>query len=157
MKVRFYAFEGKPPAWVEDARREYTAKLNPFVSFEVRTLKSPTAARDDAESKRRKEGELLLRQLDDRDQLILFDESGRLAQNSESFAKLLSQQLESGKSTLSFCIGGPYGFSEEVKARSQSRWSLSPLTLNHWLAQLMALEQIYRGLTIIKGIPYHNR
>lgn len=157
MKIRFMAFESRPPAWVETARAEYVNKISPFVPFEFRSLKSPAAARDAADVKLRKEGELLLKQIDPKDQLILFDEAGRLAARSEVFAELLGRQLESGKATLVFCIGGPYGFSSEVKARSQARWSLSPLTFNHWLAQLAALEQMYRGLTILKGIPYHNR
>jgi 23S rRNA (pseudouridine1915-N3)-methyltransferase len=69
----------------------------------------------------------------------------------------LGRVLESGKSRLVFVIGGAYGFSDEVYARADMKWSLSALTFNHWLAQLAALEQVYRGLTILKGIPYHNR
>jgi 23S rRNA (pseudouridine1915-N3)-methyltransferase len=156
MRITFYIFESKPPEWVVHARRAYEAKLGPFARFEVKSLKTPSAEREAMELKRRKEGELLLRLIDPKDMLVLFDESGRLAKSSVEFSKMLGKVLESGKSHVVFCIGGPYGFSEEVRARAQMQWSLSPLTMNHWLAQLTALEQIYRGFTILKGLPYHN-
>ena len=157
MKLKFLILEGKSPAWVTDARREYQAKISPFVPFEIKLLKSPNADRDSAAVKPRLEADLILRELDDKDMLVLFDERGKLSKTSEDFAANLSRVLESGKSTVVFCIGGPYGFADEVRKRSQMQWSLSPLTMNHWIAGLMALEQLYRGLTILRGIPYHNR
>lgn len=157
MKLNFLILEGKAPAWVESARREYQAKISPFIKFEITSLKSPSADRDSLEVKRRLEGALILKQLSPKDMLILFDEHGKLAKTSEAFASTVAQVLESGKQQVVLCIGGPYGFAEEVKKRAQSTWSLSPLTMNHWLAQLVALEQVYRAFTISKGIPYHNR
>lgn len=157
MKLKFLIFETKSPAWVETARAEYATKIGAFAPFETQTLKSPSADRDSADVKRRREAELLLKHVDAKDLLILFDEAGKAFPSSEDFAKQLGRQLESGKSKIVFCIGGPYGFDESIKQRAQARWSLSALTLNHWIAQLTALEQIYRGFTILKGIPYHNR
>ncbi len=158
MKLRFLILEGgKPPEWVATARAEYAAKITLFVPFEIKLLKSPNADRDSADVKRKLEAELILRELDDKDLLVLFDERGKLAKTSEDFSIALSRVLESGKSNIFFCIGGPYGFADEVKKRAQFQWSLSPLTMNHWIAGLMALEQIYRGMTILRGIPYHNR
>ncbi len=157
MRFKFLILEGKPPAWVAEARAEYLAKISPFVPIELRSLKSPSADRDSSDVKRRREGELILEELEERDFLVLFDERGKLGKNSEEFSTALSRVLESGKQRAVFCIGGAYGFSDEVYARADAKWSLSPLTLNHWLAAVAALEQIYRGLTIIKGIPYHNR
>ncbi len=157
MKIRFLILEGKAPDWVAIARKEYQAKINPFIPFEIRNLKSPNADRDSAAVKQKLEAELILKELGEKDLLILFDEKGKLPKTSEEFSAALSRVLESGKSTIVFCIGGPYGFADEIKKRAQMQWSLSPLTMNHWIAGLMALEQLYRGLTILKGIPYHNR
>lgn len=157
MKLKFFIFETNAPAWVEAARVEYAAKLKPFFPFEIQTLKSPGADRDNSEVKKRKEADLLLKQLDDRDLLVLFDEAGKSFRASEDFAAQVSRLLESGKRRVVFCIGGPYGFDEKIQSRAAARWSLSGLTMNHWVAQVMALEQIYRAFTIVKGIPYHNR
>ena len=39
---------------------------------------------------------------------------------------------------------------------SHHRVRLSNLTLSHPVAAAVALEQIYRGLSIWKNLPYHN-
>ena len=157
MKLRFFIFEGKAPAWVTEARAEYLQKIMPYVPIELKSLKTPSAERDQADVKRRREGEMLLEQLEERDLVVLFDEQGKLGKTSEEFSQQLARVLECGKQRVVLCIGGAYGFSAEVYQRADIKWSLSPLTMNHWLAQLAALEQIYRGLTILKGVPYHNR
>lgn len=157
MKFRLLILESKAPSWVAEARQQYQEKISAFLPFEIRLLKSPNADRDSAAVKQRLEADLILKELSEKDLLVLFDEKGKLPRTSEDFAQSLSRVLESGKPSVVFCIGGPYGFCDVVKKRSQLQWSLSPLTMNHWIAGIMALEQIYRGLTIIKGIPYHNR
>lgn len=157
MKLKFLILEGKPPGWVAEARSEYLSKISPFVPIELKSLKSPTADRDSAEVKRKREGEMILDEIEERDFLVLFDERGKMSKNSEEFSTSLSRVLESGKQRAVLCIGGAYGFSDEVYKRADAKWSLSPLTMNHWLAAIASLEQIYRGLTILKGIPYHNR
>jgi Predicted SPOUT methyltransferase len=35
-------------------------------------------------------------------------------------------------------------------------WALSRLTLQHELALLLALEQVYRAYSILVGAPYHR-
>jgi 23S rRNA (pseudouridine1915-N3)-methyltransferase len=53
-------------------------------------------------------------------------------------------------------IGGPYGFSEEVYARANSKLSLSKMTFSHQIVRAIFTEQLYRAFTIIKGEPYHH-
>jgi 23S rRNA (pseudouridine1915-N3)-methyltransferase len=157
MKLKFLVLETKAPPWLVNAREEYLAKLGAFHPFDLQIVKSPSFERENAAGKMKKEAELLMRHIDSKDLLILFYEAGKTFTSSEDFAKHFGRYLESGKALMIFCIGGPYGFSEDLKARAQARWSLSGLTMNHWVAQLTALEQLYRALTILKGIPYHNR
>lgn len=157
MRLRLLIVETKAPSWVADGRMEYLQKISPFVRMEIVHIKSPAGEREQSDVKRKKEGDLILKELDDREMLVLFDERGKPPKTSEEFADQLRRVLESGKQSVVLCIGGAYGFSDEVYSRAEMRWSLSSLTMNHWMAQLVALEQIYRGLTILKGIPYHNR
>jgi 23S rRNA (pseudouridine1915-N3)-methyltransferase len=144
MKIKFVIFETKAADWVETARLEYLNKIKPFMPIELHTLKSPSADRDNASVKKKKEADMLLKLVAEKDLLILFDEGGKSFVASEDLAKNLQRLLQSGKQQMIFCIGGPYGFDESVHRRSAAKWSLSGLTMNHWIAQIVALEQIYR-------------
>jgi 23S rRNA (pseudouridine1915-N3)-methyltransferase len=55
-----------------------------------------------------------------------------------------------------FCIGGPYGHTDEVRARADRVVSLSNCILNHQVARVVLLEQIYRAWAIIRREPYHH-
>lgn len=156
MKLLMLAFETKSPEWVSSARAEYVQKISHFVALDWKALKSPIADRDDAGVKQKKEAQILLKQIDPSDMVILFDEGGVSFTNSIGFAEHLKRVVESGKARVVFVIGGPYGFHEDIKRRANLKWSLSKLTFNHWVAQIASLEQIYRGFTIIRGLPYHN-
>ena len=88
-------------------------------------------------------------------ELHLFDEQGD-SFSSREFADFLEKKMLSGLKELVFVIGGPYGFSDEVYEKANSKISLSKMTFSHQLARLLCVEQIYRAFTIIKGEPYHH-
>jgi len=55
-----------------------------------------------------------------------------------------------------FIVGGPYGLDEgRINDFVDTTISLGSLTLPHWLAKLVLLEQIYRIETIQRGKKYH--
>ncbi len=70
---------------------------------------------------------------------------------SEKFAELLRDRHE-----VTFFIGGAYGHSREFLGRCDRTISLSQLTMSHKVAKVTLFEQIYRGLTINHGHPYHK-
>ena len=65
--------------------------------------------------------------------------------------------MNSGIKQLVFVIGGPYGFSDSVYQNAQGKISLSKMTFSHQMIRLFIVEQIYRGLTILKNEPYHHQ
>ena len=69
---------------------------------------------------------------------------------------MLQKRMLSGLRRLVFIVGGPYGFSEAVYSRADSKISLSRLTFNHEMVRLFFVEQVYRGMTILRGEPYHH-
>ncbi len=87
--------------------------------------------------------------------MVLLDEQGK-GLTSKAFSKELVQWVESGKKRVVFVIGGSYGVSDAVKTRANIKLKLSDFVLNHWVAQIVLTEQIYRALAIWRNLPYHN-
>lgn len=61
-----------------------------------------------------------------------------------------------GASAIVFCIGGPFGHGPQVRERANVSVKLSTMVLNHQIAFLVLLEQIYRAWTILRGEKYHH-
>ena len=89
------------------------------------------------------------------DYVVLLDEAGE-EMRSVAFAQWLQKRMNSGVRRLVLMIGGPYGFSEAVYARANSKLSLSKMTFSHQIVRAIFTEQLYRAFTIIKGEPYHH-
>jgi 23S rRNA (pseudouridine1915-N3)-methyltransferase len=75
--------------------------------------------------------------------------------SSQELARRLQGWQERGR-PLAVVLGGSYGLSAGFLAGAQERWSLGPATLPHELARVVALEQLYRAFTILRGEPYHK-
>lgn len=142
-------------AWADEAARLYTQKISHFNPFEIQTLKPKKSSRDEAAQKKKEESDLILSSLSSDDFVVLFDERGK-SFNSIEFSKKIENILSSSKKRAVFIIGGAYGVSDEVRSRAQLVVTLSPMVMNHLLAQTVALEQIYRAFTILRNLPYHN-
>jgi 23S rRNA (pseudouridine1915-N3)-methyltransferase len=83
---------------------------------------------------------------------IALDRRGQLWDSRE-----LARRIERwAVSRATFVIGGPLGLHDSLLERADSLWSLSPLTLPHELARVVVAEQLYRALTILRGLPYHK-
>src|SRR5690606_18088246 len=108
------------------------------------------------EQQKKKEGELILNKLSNTDILLLLDENGS-SYNSVDFAGYLQKFMNAGTKQLVFVIGGPYGFSPEVYAKSNGKLSLSKMTFSHQLIRLFFVEQLYRAFTILRNEPYHHQ
>ena len=84
------------------------------------------------------------------DYAIALDENG-MEMNSDEFYNLIASFSKNGKEVI-FAIGPAEGFGN-IKNR---KISLSKLTLQHDLAYLILLEQLYRSLLRMKGTKYHR-
>ena len=76
--------------------------------------------------------------------------------SSEELSRRMQELAVSGKSQLTFLIGGSVGLSEDLKRQADWRLSMSPMTFPHHLARIMLLEQIYRACQIAAGTKYHK-
>jgi len=87
--------------------------------------------------------------------LILLDETG-LPKTSREFSTLLERSMQMGTRHTIFAIGPANGWSPSQRAEADLLLSLSSLTFPHQLVRLLLIEQIYRGMTMILGKPYHK-
>lgn len=156
MKVTLLVVGKTDTAYLREGIDEYTRRLKRYVNFEIEIIpdikKAGTMA---TELQKTREGEQILMKDSAGKELHLFDENGEML-SSKEFAGFLEKKMLGGLKELVFVIGGPYGFSQEVYKRANSKISLSRLTFSHQMARLLCVEQIYRAFTILKGEPYHH-
>lgn len=155
MKIVFFYLESQKEDWALNAQSIYIEKIKRFSDFEVLKIKSPNISRDNKAHKIEEESKLILAKLKPDDYLLLFDENGKILDSIE-FAQNFKRIQEANPKRIIFLIGGAFGVSEDIKKRANQKLALSKMVMNHHVALTVALEQIYRTLTILKGIPYHN-
>ena len=155
MKLAFAFVGGHKEAWLVDLAEVYRKKLNFFCPTEVIRIRSSGKARNSFEQKMAEETQDLLKAIKKDDVLVVCDKKGEPL-SSRKFSGKMVKLFERGRPRVVVLVGGAFGFGPEVIARADWVWSLSPLTLNHHIAQALVLEQSYRALAIWKNLPYHN-
>ena len=135
----------------------YEKRLSYYINFELQLLADIKNSKSLSEEQQKiKEGELILSYVEPSHHLILLDERGK-EYTSIAFADELQKKMNTGIKQLTFVIGGPYGFSQAVYQRSNSKLSLSKLTFSHQMIRLFFVEQLYRAFTILRNEPYHHQ
>lgn len=143
-------------SYIKDGIDEYCKRLRRFVSYTIKELPDAKNSGKKSENEQKEaEGELILKNIADSDLVVILDERGK-EYTSREFAGFLERSMSSVKKRLIFVVGGPYGFSEAVYRRADSKLSLSKMTFNHEMVRLFFTEQIYRGISILNGLPYHH-
>ena len=137
---------------------EWGGKLRRYAPLTEAVVKpNPRGAKDVAVAVR-DEGERVLKALAAQPpgaHVVLLDERGREL-TSEQLAALLRRAGDAGWPALCFVLGGPFGHAASVKERADDSVRLSKMVLNHQVAHVVLLEQLYRAWTILRGEPYHH-
>ena len=134
----------------------YEKRLKHYIALDkivIPALKNTKSLSIDQQKQR--EGELILKNIQTADKLLLLDENGK-EYNSVQFSALMQKQMNTGIKNVVFVVGGPYGFSDEVYKRANGKISLSKMTFSHQMVRLFFVEQLYRAMTILKNEPYHH-
>ncbi len=135
---------------------DYASRLSHYVPFSldvIPELKSTKALTIDQQ--KAMEAELIRRQLQPGDHIVLLDEHGT-ERRSVDFAAWLGKRLAAGSRRIVFIVGGPYGFDAAIHQLAAEEISLSQMTFSHQLIRLLFVEQLYRACTIMRGEPYHH-
>lgn len=134
---------------------DYVARTNHYTPFCLKIIPELKNTKSlNEKQQKEKEGELILKNIDDKSYVVLLDEHGKEFRSVE-FAAWLGNKQQTIRQ-LAFVIGGPYGFSQAVYDRANEKMSLSKMTLSHQMVRLLFTEQVYRACTIIKNEHYHH-
>jgi len=133
--------------------REYEGRLRHFCDLTLTGIR-PAEDQDSARITN-KEGEMLLARIGPDAFVVALDPVGE-SLTSGKFAALIEERRDHSLKDLVFVIGSHAGLSEKVKRRANKVLSLSAMTLNHEVARLILVEQLYRAFTLIHHIPYHK-
>ena len=156
MKIKFICIGKNTDNYINEGVNEYFHRIKKYVPIEIIYLRGIQKSKNTKTLyTKEKEGEMILKSLDDHDFLILLDEKGE-TYTSVKFAETLENMMVNGLKDMAFVIGGAFGFSDSVYKRSNKMVSLSKMTFPHQLIRIIFMEQLYRAFTIIKKEPYHN-
>ena len=156
MKITLLTVGKTDKDWVRQGLDIYVSRLKHYIPFgivEIPELKNVSAL--SKEQIKNKEGELILKNIRQADDVILLDERGK-EYTSVELAKIIQDKISYAGKDIVFVIGGAYGFSDAVYQRSNSKLSLSKMTFSHQMVRAIFAEQIYRAFTIMRGEPYHH-
>ena len=137
---------------------EFMKRLKPFAQVEIREIHeekmpdNPSAA--EKEQVLIKEGEKLLKLVPEGSYLFVLDVFGK-EKSSEELAASIDKLGLSGRSNITFLIGGAFGLSPEVRKAADELLSFSRMTFTHQMVRLLLVEQIYRAFKINRGEKYH--
>lgn len=155
MKITLLAIGKTTDPRLQSLIEDYRQRLTHYVPFEFVVLPDIKNAKSLSEEQiKTAEGNLVLTWLAPGNHLILLDEHGQEFRSIE-YAAWLQKKMSAGQD-LVLLIGGAYGFSKEVYARANGKISFSQMTFSHQMIRLMAIEQLYRAMTILRGEPYHH-
>ncbi|MFT6864411.1 MAG: 23S rRNA (pseudouridine1915-N3)-methyltransferase [Akkermansiaceae bacterium] len=146
MTWKIYA-AGKPAlAYAKTGIAEYLKRLHRGAKVEVIYLKAGDAESVSKDLLTRSAGTFR----------IALDERGQAWTTNQLVQNVNGWEMDPGIKTISLLIGASDGHTPVLRDSCQAIWALSPLTLQHELALVVLLEQIYRAYTIKRGEPYHR-
>lgn len=138
---------GKPAlAYAKAGADEYLKRLSRFGGYELVNVRAGT--RDEV-------SERLLERSQGSYRIALDERGERLG--TRAFAeKLDSLALRGDIKAVAFLIGAADGHNDTLRSACDLLLTLSPFTLQHELALVVLLEQLYRVASLKSGSPYHR-
>lgn len=152
MKINIVCVGKIKEQFFTDAIKEYLKRISRFADLKIIEVDEASKFTN-LEQKSKAEGEKLLQKCSG--VVVALDGGGKLLSSTE-IAKFLQKKEVQGEGTFSFVIGGSNGLSKEVLEHANLILSFGKITFPHQLFRVVLVEQLYRALTIIEGLPYHK-
>ncbi len=139
---------------MKEGLRYFLELAKPGIKIELLLPKIKLSSSCDPQNRLKEEAKIFSKLIPKEAYLIILDERGK-ALTTKKWAEFLKKVIENNKKIV-FLIGGPDGIALELKEKANFLLKLSDFTLNHEIALLLLAEALYRGISIIKGHPYHR-
>ena len=138
---------GKPSlSYAKSGVAEYTKRLKRYATVDLKTdWKDGGQEKNSAQLFAASEGSIR----------IVLDERGKHWTTEDFTGHVRSWQMD-GVKRVSLLIGGADGHSKELRSKADHVVAMSGFTMQHELALVVLLEQLYRVHTILRGEPYHR-
>ena len=158
MKINIVTAGKIKEKYLTEGINEFLKRLGPFANVKITEISEEKMKDNPSEAEKQQiltqEGQRLLKQVPEGSYLIVLDVYGKELSSEELATKIDSLGL-SGKSNITFLIGGAFGLSAEVRAAADMLLSFSRMTFTHQMVRLLLVEQIYRAFKINRGEKYH--
>ncbi|MCR5638641.1 MAG: 23S rRNA (pseudouridine(1915)-N(3))-methyltransferase RlmH [Lachnospiraceae bacterium] len=159
MKITVICVGKSNEKFYTDAVKEYAKRLSRYCKLDIIEVADEKTVENASENVdlmiKRKEGDRILKNVPDDSYVIAMAIEGKMMTSVELSEKINDLAI-SGRSSITFIIGGSLGLAPEVMARADYKLSFSKMTFPHMLFRVMLLEQIYRSFRIINHEPYHK-
>ena len=139
-------------SFFKEACKEYQKRLSKYTKLEIKEIKDEKD--DNLTVALKKEKDKILKELKEKDNIVLLDINGK-DYNSTEFSNFIESELTTN-SNITFIIGSSNGLDEEIKSLTNKKISFSKLTFPHQLFRIILLEQIYRSFKILNNETYHK-
>ncbi|NLU27764.1 MAG: 23S rRNA (pseudouridine(1915)-N(3))-methyltransferase RlmH [Hungateiclostridium thermocellum] len=159
MKITIIAVGKIKEKYLKEGINEYSKRLSRYCKLEIIEVEDEHAPDNlsslEEQQVKKREAERVVKRLKEGTLLVVLDVRGS-KMSSEELARKLESFFISGKSHVTFVIGGSLGIDKELLNMADFSLSLSDMTFPHQLTRLILLEQLYRSFKIINGETYHK-
>ncbi|MCU0637313.1 MAG: 23S rRNA (pseudouridine(1915)-N(3))-methyltransferase RlmH [Methanothrix sp.] len=146
--------------YLQDAASDYARCIRPYARLEAEEvsesrLKDGASAAEESKAMQ-EEGRAIIERLKGHDgPVVALDRMGK-SLDSVQIGEWMGEVVLEGVKELAFLIGGPLGLAPAVLQMADFSLSFSRMTFPHQMMRVVLLEQIYRGLRIMRHVPYHR-
>lgn len=138
---------GKPAlAYAKAGVDEYLLRLRRYLDCELVVVKAGTSQEVSQRLLEKSQGAYR----------VVLDERGERPTTRQLSERVAALEMRGDVKCVAFLIGASDGHTEEVRRSADLLLSLSSMTMQHELALVVLLEQLYRVATLRKGEPYHR-
>lgn len=159
MKINIITVGKLKERYLKEAVNEYGKRLSKFCQLEIIEVADEKApgklSRLEQQQVKKRETQRVIKKIRSGTVIIVLDVKGKRL-DSKGFADKLNSFFISGKSNITFVIGGSLGIDDEILKLSDFRLSMSDLTFPHQLVRVILLEQIFRSYKILSNETYHK-